>query len=297
MKLRLLLNPSAGRGRAAKRVGAAVEELQRLGAEVSLGVASSAPHLAELAREASAGTWDRIVACGGDGTVHWVLRGLDRERAVLGVLGLGSGNDLSRVLKMPQSVAESCRMLLEGDVVPFDVATANGVPWLGVGALGFDSEVARYANDHVRHLRGSLAYLYAIFRVIGKFTPHEIRIEIDGESRTEHVMLLAVGNTHRYGGGIAIVPTAQPDDGMLDLCIVSRCSRWQLLRTLPKAYRGRHVESPFVRIERVERLAVTASETLELFADGEPVTTTPVELAIAPQKLRIVSGIRRSSEQ
>jgi diacylglycerol kinase (ATP) len=297
MRLRLLLNPSAGRGRAAKRVGAAVEELQRLGAEVSLGVASSAPHLAELAREASAETWDRIVACGGDGTVHWVVRGLDRERAVLGVLGLGSGNDLSRVLQMPESVAGSCRMLLEGDVVPFDVATANGIPWLGVGALGFDSEVARYANDHVKHLRGPLVYLYAIFRVIGKFTPHEVRIEINGESRTEHIMLLAAGNTHRYGGGVSIAPTARPDDGMLDVCIVSECSRWQLLRTLPKAYTGRHVESPFVRIERVDRLAVTGVEPLELFADGEPVTTTPVELAIASQKLQIVSGVRGDGKQ
>lgn len=290
MQIKLLLNPEAGRGRAASRIGKALRTFERMGASVELETSTSREHLSDLASAASRGDYDRIVACGGDGTVHWILRGLDRSRATLGVLGLGSGDDFARVLGMPRDIDQSCEVILSGPTRELDVATANGIPFVGVAGLGFDSEVARYANDHVRFLRGPLVYLYSIFRVIQKFRPLEVRVSIGGEIRREQIMFMAVGNTHRYGGGIAVVPTARPDDGLLDLCIVERCSRWQLLRTLPMAYSGGHVRRPFVRLERTPQVDVTSMQSLEIFADGEPVTRTPVELAIAEQKLRVVVG-------
>lgn len=290
MRLKLLLNPAAGRGRARGMAESAVSRLKDRGAVVDLAISRDQEHLSELSREASRGDWDRIVSCGGDGTLHWVLRGLDRTRVTLAVLGMGSGDDFARVIGMPRVLDEACAAILDGPVREVDVATANGIPFLGVAGLGFDSEVARYANDHVRWLRGPAVYPYAILRVLGKFRPHRVRIAIDGEWRDEQVMFIAVGNTHRYGGGIAIVPTARPDDGLLDVCIVERCSRWQLLRTLPRAYGGGHVRSPYVRIERGRRIAIEADADLEVFADGEPLTRAPVSLAIAPQRVRVVTG-------
>lgn len=288
MRIKLLLNPEAGRGRASKRIGRALQAFERLGASVELEASTSRENLSELAAEASDGSYDRVVACGGDGTVHWVLRGLERSRATMAVLGLGSGDDFARVIGMPHDVDRACEVILSGATREVDVGLANGLPFVGVAGLGFDSEVARYANDHVRYLRGSLVYLYSILRVIQKFTPHEVRVRMGGETRVEQIMFMAAGNTHRYGGGIAIVPTAKPDDGLLDVCIVERCSRWQLLRTLPLAYSGGHVKRPFVRIERTDRVEIRSAEPLEVFADGEPITRTPVEISIAPQKLRVV---------
>ncbi len=290
MKIKLLLNPEAGRGRAAAAIGRALRTFERRGASVELETSTSREHLSQLAAEASAGNYDRIVACGGDGTVHWVVRGLDRSRATLAVLGLGSGDDFARVIGMPHNIDQACEAIVAGRIRELDVATANGIPFVGVAGLGFDSEVARYANDHVRFLRGSSVYLYSIFRVIQRFKPHEVRVRIGDEVRRERIMFMAVGNTHRYGGGIEVVPSAVPDDGFLDVCIVEQCSRWQLLRTLPLAYSGKHIRRPFVRLERTRQLSVVTMESLEIFADGEPVTTAPVEFAIAPERLRVVVG-------
>lgn len=290
MRIKLLLNPEAGRGRAASEIGKALLAFERLGVSVELDTSTSREHLGELAAAASRHGYDRIVACGGDGTVHWVVRGLDRAHATLAVLGLGSGDDFARVLGMPHDIEQACETIVSGVTRELDVAMANGIPFLGVAGLGFDSEVARYANDHVRFLRGPLVYLYSILRVIRRFTPHAVHLRTADRAWSEDVMFVAVGNTHRYGGGIAVVPTARPDDGRLDVCIVGECSRWELLRTLPMAYRGGHVRRSFVRLERVESLDVSSMQALEIFADGELVTTTPVEFAIAKERLRIVAG-------
>ena len=168
-----------------------------------------------------------------------------------------------------------------------DVAIANGIRYLGVAGLGFDSEVARYANENVKFLRGSLVYLYAIIRVLPRFTPH--RVTING-TRNEEIMFATVGNSRQYGGGIRITPDAKIDDGQLDLCIVHRTSRMQLLKTLPKAYTGAHVKSPFVETGRGnDRSRSTPERPMDVYADGERITTTPVRFALATEKLRIVA--------
>src|SRR5204862_1450255 len=148
--------------------------------------------------------------------------------------------------------------------------------------LGFDSEVAQYAGETVKFLRGSLVYLYAILRVLPRFTPHRVRINGD---RNEEIMFATVGNSRQYGGGIRITPAAEIDDGQLDLCIVHRTSRFQLLKTLPLAYTGAHVRSPFVEMGRGREFTFECERKLEVFADGEPVTTTPVRFGLAAGKL------------
>jgi diacylglycerol kinase (ATP) len=149
-----------------------------------------------------------------------------------------------------------------------------------VAGLGFDSEVAAFANE-VKVMRGSAVYVYAILRVLPRFTPHAVRITIDGSSRSDTIMFMAIGNSRQYGGGIRIVPAAEIDDGVLDYCIVHRTSRFQLLKTLPRAYTGAHVTSPFVETGRGRSFRVECDRVLEVYADGEKVTQTPVVFGLA----------------
>lgn len=284
VRLKLIYNPAAGRGRARSHVGAAAEYLRGRGAAVELAESASPADLTRIAAESSRDSFDRVVLCGGDGTLNLGVRHFDLHRGTLALLPLGSGDDFARVSAIPRDVRKACDVVLDGTVREIDVATANGLRYLGVAGLGFDSEVARYANEEVRYLRGSLVYLYAILRVLPRFTPHRVRIN----GREEEVMFAVFGNTPQYGGGIRIAPAAQVNDGLLEVCIVHKTSRFQLLKTLPLAYSGRHVNSPFVELRHGAQFNVESERPMDVYADGERLTTTPVQFGFMGHKLRMV---------
>ena len=285
MKLKVIFNPAAGRGRALRHVAEAESLLRALGAEVDLHPSTSPADLTKQVAESSRGAYDRVVVCGGDGTLNLAVRELDLVRGTLALIPLGSGNDFARVLGIPRNLHAACELAVRGEARSVDVALANGLRYLGVAGLGFDSEVASYANAHATFLRGSAVYLYSIFRVLPRFTPRTVSIN----GQTESIMFAAVGNSRQYGGGIRITPAALIDDGELDLCVVHRTSRMQLLKTLPKAYTGAHVKSAFVQTGRGTAFTFEAPQRMEVYADGERLTETPVRFELAKEKLKIVA--------
>ena len=288
MKLKLIYNPAAGRGRTRKHYAEVERLLRARGATVEAHASRSPDDLTNAAAEGSRGGYDRVVVCGGDGSVNLAVRRFDLARGTLAVIPLGSGDDFARVVGLPRSLEAACDVVIDGRTREIDVATANDVRYLGVAGLGFDSEVAAFANRSAKFLRGSAIYLYAILRVLPQFKPHRVSMRIDGTARTEDVMFAVVGNSQRYGGGIHITPNAQVDDAILDYCIVHRTSRIQLLKTLPRAYTGAHVRSPFVETGRGRSFYFESGKPLEVYADGERVTQTPVTFGLAEGKLKVV---------
>jgi YegS/Rv2252/BmrU family lipid kinase len=286
LRIKLIYNPAAGRGRASRHHAEAERILRELGADVDAHASSSPADMTRAAADASRGAYDRVVVCGGDGTLHLSVREFDLANGTLALIPLGSGDDFAKVLGIPRDLRAACELALRGNAREVDVALANGIRYLGVAGLGFDSEVARYANENVKFLRGSLVYLYAILRVLPRFTPHRVIIN---ESRGEEIMFATVANSRQYGGGIRIVPDAKIDDRQLDLCIVHRTSRFQLLKTLPKAYTGAHVKSPFVEMGRGAEFSFDSERPMDVYADGERITATPVLFALANERLRIVA--------
>lgn len=287
MHLKLIYNPAAGRGRARRHVREAEARLRERGARVDCHASSSPDDLVRVAAESSRAGYDRVVVCGGDGTLNLAVREFDLGRGTMAVIPMGSGDDFARVTGVPRNVRAACDNVLDGVVREYDVAAANQLRYLGVAGLGFDSEVAEYANTRVRLLRGPAVYLYAILRVLPKFTPRAVRISSEAGVREEEIMFAAIGNTRQYGGGIRITPDARPDDGQLDLCLVHRTTRAELLKTLPKAYSGAHVKSPFVETARGAAFCFESARPMAVYADGEPLTTTPVRFAICG-KLKFV---------
>lgn len=287
MHLKLIYNPAGGRGRVRRHIRDVEEQLRRAGASLDVEASSSPEHLTRIAAESSRAGYDRVAICGGDGTLHFAAREFDLIRGTMALIPLGSGDDFARVVGIPRAIRESCQTAMRGRVREVDVAVANGLRYLGVAGFGFDSEVARFAN-RVHFLKGSAVYLYSIFRVLPQFTPHRVTITMNGQRRSEEIMFAAVGNSRQYGGGIRITPDAKIDDGLLDLCIVHRTSRAQLLATLPRAYTGSHVKKPFVEMGRGKEFSFESERPMDVFADGEYLTQTPVRFALAPEKLRIV---------
>ncbi|HUR79215.1 MAG TPA: diacylglycerol kinase family protein [Thermoanaerobaculia bacterium] len=288
MHLKLIYNPAAGRGRARRHVREVEEILRARGARVDCEPSTGPEDLVRIAAESSRAGYDRVVVAGGDGTLNLAVREFDLEKGTLALIPTGSGDDFARVTGVPRDIGKACDNVLNGVVKEFDVAHANGLRYLGVAGLGFDSEVADYANRNVKFLRGSAVYLYAILRVLPKFTPRPVHIRTDEGERDEHIMFAAIGNTRQYGGGIRITPDAVPDDGLLDMCIVHRTTRVQLLKTLPKAYTGAHVKSPFVEMGRGRAFHFESENAMAVYADGEPLTRTPVSFGLCERRLKFV---------
>ncbi len=286
--LKLLCNPAAGRGRAHKHVREAVSYLQSRGARVDMQESSTPEDFTRIAAESSRAGYDRVLVCGGDGSLNLAVREYDLGGPPMALLPLGSGDDFATVCGIPKSLRKACDIALDGRVREVDVATANGHRYMGVAGLGFDSEVNEYANNNGKHLSGSLVYLYAIFRVLPKFKPHRVRISTGNGTREQDIMFAAVGNSGQYGGGIRITPAAKLDDHLLDVCIVHSTSLGQLLTTLPRAYNGSHVKKPFVETGRGLEFRFDSEDRLKVFGDGEHITETPVVFGLEPQKLKIV---------
>jgi diacylglycerol kinase (ATP) len=292
MHLKVIYNPAAGRGRARRNVREIEEYLRARGARVDCEPSTGPEDLVRISAESSRGGYDRVVVCGGDGTVNLAIREFDLAKGTLAIVPTGSGDDFAKVMGIPRNVRSACDVAIGGAIREVDVALANGIRYLGVAGLGFDSEVADFANRNVRFLRGSAVYLYAILRVLPRFTPRPVQIRTESGTRSESIMFAAVGNTRQYGGGIRITPDAAVDDGLLDLCIVHETTRMELLKTLPKAYTGAHVKSAFVEMARGRAFHFSSDTAMAVYADGEPLTRTPVSFGLADGRLRVVVPIQ-----
>lgn len=288
MHLKVIYNPTAGRGKARRWVREVEEYLRGRGARADCEPSTSADDLVRIASESSRAGYDRVVVCGGDGTLNLAIREFDLSKGTLALIPTGSGDDFARVTGIPRDIRRACENVLSGRVAEVDVALANNLRYLGVAGLGFDSEVADFANRNVKFLRGSAVYLYAIFRVLPRFTPRPVQLRTENGARGLNIMFAAVGNTRQYGGGIKITPDASIDDGLLDLCIVHETTRAQLLKTLPLAYTGAHVRSPFVEMGRGREFHFASEQSMAVYADGEPLTRTPVSFGVAAERLKVV---------
>lgn len=288
-----------------------------------LGLSSSARHLRPFARCSDA-LWqlglpakpnaaDAILLFGGDGTVHRHLPQLVRLGLPVLVVPHGSGNDFARALHL-RSVDDALsawRQFVSGrgsvrqvDLGVISPPDAGGAPkphepgaeryFCCVGGVGLDVEVARLANRLPRALRRRGGYLFSLLPALSGFHPIGVRVQAAlGEAplSSRHAgpaMLVAFANTSTYGGGVRIAPDARLDDGRLDVCTVEAMAKVRLLRLFPSVFSGRHLTLPEVRHFQAERLRIETEEPSEVYADGEYVCSTPVEVRVEPGALRVI---------
>ena len=168
--------------------------------------------------------------------------------------------------------------------------SSNGRFFCCVGGVGLDGEVARRANRLPRWLRGNGGYALALLPALAKFTSPETTLTLpDGAPRrTRRTLLTAFANTPTFGGGMKIAPHARLDDGKLDICIVDNVSKAKLLSLFPTIYFGRHLSIAEVEYFQAEGLQLQSDTPVDVYADGEYVCQTPVEVGVARQALRVI---------
>lgn len=293
----LVINPTAGAHKAA-RVGDAVRAdlADRQIPFVDLSGAN-APEAIERIREAvRIDAIDRLVAVGGDGMVNLATNALASSGVPLVIIPAGTGNDLAAAVGVPFGDPRAALdLMLTGVTHTVDAATVTGeqgdVSWFGgVLAGGFDAVVNERANG-MRWARGSAKYTVSALLELPVFRPIPYRITIDGQAHDGGAMLVAVANAQSYGGGMKVVPTAQMNDGLLDVLILDELSKSTFVRVFPKVFSGKHITHPAVRIIRGRRVELEAPGIVA-YADGERIGPLPRTVEVAPGAMRIV-GARR----
>jgi YegS/Rv2252/BmrU family lipid kinase len=263
----VIVNPAAGRGRVGRLSGAILKAAREQGARAFL--TEGPGHATEIAREAPEGA--RVVAVGGDGTVHEVLKGLAGTGKVLGVVPIGSGNDFARMLGLrglPWRKALEHALFAPEEAV--DLGLVNGEAFGASLGIGFDALVAKRALAAPSFLRGMPRYLYALFSVLKDLRLPEGRVLVDGEEVYRgRLLLLAAMNGPAYGGGIPIAPMADPRDGLLSLVLARELSRLGVVLILPRLFLGRHLGHPQVLFLAGREVAVEFPHPVPAHADGE----------------------------
>jgi diacylglycerol kinase (ATP) len=290
----LLVNAAAGRGRGAR----AAEEVRRAFTDADLTVrvlaAGTRTEAEGQAHAAVAEGVAAVAALGGDGVAHAALQAVVGTATPLAVLPAGTGNDLAGALGMPADPLVAARAaaadLLAGRDRRVDAVRTGDRWWATVLCCGFDSAVTDRAN-RLRWPRGPRRYDVAILAELLRLRPRPVALTVDGVPSRHEVTLVAVGNTAWYGGGLRICPGAAPDDGLLDVVVVGRISRCELVRTRPRLAAGTHVEHPAVTVLRGREVTL-AGPGLVTYADGEPVSPLPATSVCVPGALMVVGAGR-----
>ncbi|MDQ7794611.1 MAG: diacylglycerol kinase family lipid kinase [bacterium] len=292
MKTFVVVNGTAGAGRALRLWPRVKDELASI-RPFDFGVTGRAGHAVELARDAARGGYGLVVAFGGDGTVFETANGLmreDRALATLGVIPAGSGNDIARTLGIPREPAAACELLRDPTPRHVDMFRVNDRYVVGTGGVGFDAEVAALANRWPKYLPGTITYVLAIFARLATFSPVEVELTLDGQTQRTRVLLVAVGNTQYYGGGMRVCPQARVDDGLLEVIVAGPLSKAQTIRLLPTIFSGRHILHPLVTCYRAREVTISSAVPLSIQTDGEVVGQLPVTFRVLPGALPVVAG-------
>jgi diacylglycerol kinase (ATP) len=247
---------------------------------------------------------DAAIILGGDGTIHHYLRELSQLKIPVLMVPRGSGNDFARALGLrtdADAVAAWNRFLETGTSREIDLGMITSLGekssssrlFCNVAGAGLDSDANRRANAMPRWLRGRGGYVLGALAAIRKSKARRFVIEAQqvafpARRIDEPGLMVAFANGPTYGGGLRIAPAADFADGQLDVCFVRRVGRARLLWLLRRVFSGEHVKLPEVEYFKASSARLETEVPLDVYADGEFVCQTPVEVSVAPKALRVI---------
>ncbi len=282
-----VVNPAAGGGRARGRLDELVRIFTAAGARVDIVRTPGPGEATRLAREAADEGYARVIAVGGDGTVHEVVNGLVGSAVELAIVPLGSANDFAAALGL-RGWRSAARLAATGRARAVDMAVANGRAFANCVGVGVDAAGARILARHTRVL-GRLGYLTAALVALATYRPRPVRVRVDGDVIVGKHLLVVAANGERFANGMRIAPGAAVDDGMLDLCVVGETTFAEGIALLARVYRGTHVGQPKVRMARVRKVLIEQEGVLPVELDGELTKAERIEVRCLPRALSVVT--------
>jgi len=292
-----LVNPASDNGATGRRWPEIANRAATAGLTGEALLSERPGELTELARRAADEGGQLLVVVGGDGTVNEVVNGLaGREGPELAVIPRGTGRDFVRTYGIPHKLDDALRTVRDGRTREIDVGRARFRSWQGepaewyfanIASAGMSGAIAKRANETSKALGGKVSYFWATFAVFSRWRTSELTVTVGAETRRARMHDVVVANGRYFGGGMMICPEAEPDDGVFDVLLIGNLTKRDLLLTLPKTYRGKHLPHPKAELLRGPAVEIEAAEPLPVELDGEQPGTTPARFEIIPRALRL----------
>jgi YegS/Rv2252/BmrU family lipid kinase len=289
----IIANAKANWGSNRLKVRRATDFLRAQGFSCARALTGHAGHAAELAAGAAAEKAETLVVIGGDGTINEVLNGLltsgQDYLPCVGIVPTGSSNDFSKSLGLPQSWQQACRTILNGRVRDIDIGQAGSHYFCSASCLGYFAEIAAGSLE-MKGYGGSLRYVIPALGVIRRIGPGwDMTVTADDRTFRGPYGVLLVGNASRFGG-LTMLPSACPDDGIFDCLLIETGSKWEALQLIPLVYRKALVQHPKVTHFQATRLSVTLDRPTPVCNDGQmcPDGVQRIDYRVLPRKLRVI---------
>jgi diacylglycerol kinase (ATP) len=271
MRALVMLNPESRRGR--EMAPTVRAELRRHGVEVV-----GSPNALDGV--------DCVVSAGGDGTLTRAVARAMQLQVPVGVVPLGTFNDLARTLDIPADVAAACAIIAAGRTRTIDVARVNGVYYASEASIGVSSRIARLQTPGEKQRFGTLAVVATALQAFRYARPMHVEVSFDGRRERLKSVQLTVANSHRFGGVVS-VEDAAIDDGWLDLYSIEIDGVGEAISVARAILRGKRRDAPGLRTYRSTKFHVHTHRHHHITADGEPAGATPATFEVLPEALRV----------
>jgi YegS/Rv2252/BmrU family lipid kinase len=281
----LIINPGARGGGA--DISKIVALLQAAGVTIEVHTCAPGQTAADAIRVAARSGLDCVVLGGGDGTLNAAAAAIRETGLPLGILPMGTANDLARTLGIPPDPLAAARIIAEGHIKSIDLGEVNGQLYFNVASLGFSADLARDLGAEAKKKWGKLGYAIAAFRLLSSAKPFSVWLDHDGTVEHFKTLQVSVGNGRFYGGGMTVAAAAKPDDGALDVYSLEVAHWWRLLALLPWLRRGTQGNWRDVRAFQTTELVLRTRRPKSINTDGEIKTQTPARFRLLRSAIRI----------
>jgi len=288
-----LINTKARRG--GEPVEPILARLRAGGLDVVVEPFDALPELARdvvRLREAA----DLVVVCGGDGTVSSAAVAVMESGLPMGIMPMGTANDLARTLGIPMDLLQAADVIASGHSRKVDLGTVNGHAFFNVASIGLSTELAQSLDPQTKKRWGRLGYAVAAGRVLTNARPFKAKIAEKGQTIKVSTYQIAVGNGRHYGGGNVVEATAEIDDGTLDLYSLELSNVWKLALMMRSFRAGRHGAWNEVRTARCIEFDVETEKPMPVNTDGEIVTATPAHFKVHPGAESIFAPVQSAHD-
>ncbi len=278
----LLVNPHARRGQEARLQ--AIKELQKFGLELIEESAEKPQRLPDLIRQYSPQV-DCVIIGSGDGTINAAVDALACTHLPLGILPLGTANNLARNLGIPQSIPAACQIIAGGKIRRIDLGWVNGQYFLNVAGMGLSAEINKHVKKEFKRRWGVIAYAVTALQVLLYTRPFWAEIEGNNQSVRVKTLQITVCNGRYYGSGFSVADDAEIDDQRLDLYCIQINHRLQIIPLLPALLMGKPTRG--VLTLQAKEIAIGTRIPHPIDADGELASKTPAQFRVIPQALSV----------
>jgi diacylglycerol kinase (ATP) len=300
---KIIANPIAGGGAGERAIPQINTLLSTYGVDFDIVHTERPWHAAELAREAAVANYQVVVGVGGDGTSNEIINGLmqakqtTRHSCAMGVISVGRGNDFAHGVNVPYNLELACQVLVDNHHRTIDIGRVVGGKYPegryfgNCVGVGFDA-IGTIEASKLPRLGGFLSFFIAVLKTIFLYYKAPLTtVEYDGQTITQPSLMISIMNGQRLGGGFWMAPNAEPDDGMLDLCLVHEVSRARIFGLIPYFMKGTQATQEEIKTGQASNITITAIQgSLPAQTDGEIlcIDGQRLEIELLPRQLEIV---------